>query len=372
MELAGTADLLLHTGHVPEWLLNRMGKMASAIAAVIVEDFGPAELLRRIGDPLWFQSFGCVLGFDWHSSGLTTVVCGVLRDSLDFMRHGVAAVGGKGLKSRSVPEGLRSTGLDEDMVMKLEKASRLSAKVDNNALQDGYNLYQHTLFFTERGEWAVVQQGLNRAVGYARRYHWIGENIKSFVQEPHSGILGERGEKLVLNMVSHNSREAQRASLDLIREGPSRLVRILNTAINRQTSLDIYLDNIKVENIPFHLRLPRRINWDLVRRLYEAELDSYEELIGFQGVGASTVRALALVSSIIYGSRLDWSDPIRYSFAVGGKDGVPYPVSRRRIDEVTAFLSGVVEKADVDHRLRKAALRKLYGMLEGRALKKFI
>jgi uncharacterized protein len=372
LELAGTADLPLHSGHVPEWLLNRMGKMASAIAAVIVEDFGPEELLRRIGDPLWFQSFGCVLGFDWHSSGLTTVVCGVLRDSLDITRHGVAAVGGKGLRGRSVPQALRSTGLDEDKAVKLEKASRLSAKVDNNALQDGYSLYQHTLFFTERGEWAVVQQGLNHAVGYARRYHWIGENIRSFVEEPHSGILGDRCENLVLNMVSHNSCEAQRASLDLIKEGPTRLIRMLNIAISRQASLDVYLDNVKVENIPFHLRLHRRINWDIVRRLYEAELDSYEELIGFPGVGASTVRALALVSSIIYGSRLDWSDPIGYSFAFGGKDGVPYPVSGRRIDEVTAFLAGVVEKADVDHGLRRAALKRLYVMMAGRALKKFI
>ncbi|MEM1945096.1 MAG: DUF763 domain-containing protein [Nitrososphaerota archaeon] len=362
MPLSGTADLPLHSGHVPEWLLDRMRKLASAIVEVIAEEYGPATLLLRLGDPLWFQSFGCVLGFDWHSSGLTTVVCGVLRDSLTFERHGVAAVGGKGLMARRIPKSLSSSGLDEGMVASLERASRLSAKVDNNALQDGYNIYHHTLFFTEGGDWTVVQQGLNTSLGYARRYHWIGRSVKTFVEEPHSGISGDRHEERVLNMVSRHSAEARKASLDLIAECPERLQRLVNMVHSHQTTLDPLGDKTLFNTT--HISMPRKINWKVVRKLYDFRPASYEELIDFPGLGASTIRALALVASLVYGCQLDWRDPVKYSFAVGGKDGVPHPVSKRRMDEVTNFLAGVLEKVDVGRETRLQCLRKLHRLSE--------
>ena len=336
--------------------------MASAIVAVICEDYGPSEFLKRLGDPLWFQSLGCVLGFDWHSSGLTTVVCGVLRDSLELSRHGVAALGGKGLASRAIPEKIGLAGLDEEEARQVIYASKISSKVDNNALQDGYKIYHHTVFFTEKAEWAVVQQGLNQDCGYARRYHWVGESVRSYVLEPHSGISGDRYEAAVLNMVSRQSLDAQKASLDVVAEGPARIQRLLSTVIQRQTTLENFETVHPRMHTALHVKLPRRINWDVVRRLYDVRPASYEELLLFQGVGAATVRALALISCLIYGVELDWRDPIKYSFAVGGKDGVPYPVSRRRMDEVIEFLEGVLERTAVESSTRREALRRLYGL----------
>ncbi|HDD42720.1 MAG: DUF763 domain-containing protein [Thaumarchaeota archaeon] len=365
MKLSGVSYLPLHGGKAPAWLMARMKPMAAAIAKVIVEDYGRRELLRRISDPYWFQSFGCALGFDWHSSGLTTTVVGALREALRLDEHGVAVAGGKGIMSKRIPERLTSLGLDEDKVFKLLRASRLTAKVDNAVLQDGYQIYHHAIIFTEEGDWAVIQQGMNPDRGYARRYHWLGERVECFVVEPHSGIASAKREGFVLNMVSRRSEEARRASVDLVSENPSRLVRMINLISRRQETLTaILMDEKEAEPkpLPSRLEMPRRIDWKAVKRAYDLKPKNYEELVEIRGIGPSTLRALALVSALIYGVRIDWRDPVKFTFAVGGKDGVPYPVSRRTYDQAISFMQQVLEEAEIGREEKKAALRRLLSL----------
>ncbi|MEM1655451.1 MAG: DUF763 domain-containing protein [Nitrososphaerota archaeon] len=362
VKLSGVTDLPLHEGRAPAWLMARMKKMAYAVVKVIVDDYGRREFLRRLSDPYWFQSFGCALGFDWHSSGLTTTVVGALREALSLKVHGVAVAGGKGSMSRRVPEQIMGSGLDEDKAARLIRASRLAAKVDNAVLQDGYQIYHHAIIFTEDGEWAVIQQGMNPDRGYARRYHWLGERVKCFVVEPHSAIASVRREKAVLNMVSRESEEARRASVDLASEKPSTLIRLLNIAARGQETLTAFIGDemdLQVTRLPSFLKMPRRIDWNAIRRAYELRPRSYEELVEIRGIGPSTIRALALISALIYGARIDWRDPVRFTFAVGGKDGVPYPVSRRTYDEAISFMQQVLEEAELGSDEKKEALRRL-------------
>ncbi len=362
----GVAELPLHSGHVPSWLIEKMKKLADAIVKVIVESYNTEEFLKRVSDPFWFQSFGCVLGFDWHSSGLTTVVTGVLRESLSLDKHGVMVAGGKGLKSKKVPDDLKSALLmyrfDEGMIERLLRASRLSAKVDNTLVQDGYELYHHAIFVNEKGKWAVVQQGMNISDEYARRYHWLGESVKSFVIEPHYSIISDNVSSVVLNMTSRKCENVRKVSIDLVCESPSKLIRIFNT-LNKQESLTKWLDEETgkpmIEKIPAYLRMPKKVNWDLLRKVYELKPRNYEELVEIRGVGPSTVRALALIATLIFGAEIDWKDPVKYSFAVGGKDGVPYPVSRRTIGKATRFLREMIDAADLEREAKKEALRRL-------------
>ncbi len=362
MRISGVSDLPLHGGRAPAWLMARMKPMASAIVKVIVEDYGRRELLNRISDPYWFQSFGCALGFDWHSSGLTTTVIGAMREALSLEEHGIAVAGGKGSLSRKVPEQIMSLGLDEDKMFKLIRASRLTAKVDNAVLQDGYQIYHHAIIFTEDGDWAVIQQGMNPDQGYARRYHWLGERIECFVVEPHSGIASVRRESLVLNMVSRKSEEARKASVDLVSENPGKLIRLINLISRKQETITAALtgeDEIRLDVLPSRLKMPRRIDWRAVKKAYDLKPRNYEELVEIRGIGPSTLRALALISALIYGVRIDWRDPVKFTFAVGGKDGVPYPVSRRTYDQAISFMQQVLEETDLGREEKKAALRRL-------------
>lgn len=362
VRLSGLTDLPLHEGKAPAWLMARMRKMAYAIAKVIVDDYGKRELLRRLGDPYWFQSFGCVLGFDWHSSGLTTTVTGALREALSLEVHGVTVAGGKGSMSRRVPEQIMRSGIDEDKAAKLIRASRLSAKVDNAVLQDGYQIYHHVIIFTEDGEWAVIQQGMNPDQGYARRYHWLGESVECFVVEPHSAIASMRKERAVLNMVSRESEEARRVSVDLISERPSNLIRLLNIAARRQETLTAFTEDeigIQVRKLPSFLRMPRRIDWNAIRRAHDVRPRNYEELVEIRGIGPSTIRALALISALIYGVRIDWRDPVKFTFTVGGKNGVPYPVSRKTYDEAISFMHQILEETELGSDEKRAALKRL-------------
>ncbi len=360
MRISGTSDLPLHGGRAPYWLMARMKPMASAVVKVIVNDYGPREFLRRVGDPYWFQAFGCALGFDWHSSGLTTTVVGALRESLRLEEHGVAVAGGKGKLSRRVPEEVLKVGLDEDKATKLVRASRLTAKVDNAVLQDGYTIYHHAIIFTENGDWVVVQQGMNPEIGYARRYHWLDEKVESFVVEPHSGIASTRKENVVLNLVSRKSEETRKTSIDLVSENPNRLIRLLNLTIRKQETLTALIEEeAPLKKIPSHLDMPKRIDWGAVKRAYDVKPRNYEELIEIRGIGPSTVRALALISALIYGSKVDWKDPVKFTFTVGGKDGVPYPVARRTYDRAIRFMQQVLEEAEIGREEKKKALKKL-------------
>ncbi len=355
MRLSGTADLPLHTGRAPRWLFSRMVRLSEAIADHIVEEYGSEELLRRLSSPRWFQALACAIGFDWHSSGSTTTTMGALKLALSPERHGICVAGGKGERALRTPAEIRercSMLKSGELAASLERASRLSAKVDSSCLQDGYRLYHHTIAFTLSGEWCVVQQGMNQR--YARRYHWCSESLESFTRAPHTGIASQRFESRVLNLVSADSEELRKGCVDLVAEGPARLRRMLCA---QQTLTGE------------HLRLPARHllhasdlserSWRALARLHEVQPESYEELVATPGVGAKTLRALALLSELIYGTPADWKDPAKYSFAHGGKDGTPYPVSRATYDRSITILREAIEEAKLGSKEKKQAIMRL-------------
>lgn len=367
MRRTGSAELPLHYGHVPGWLLDKMRNLSAAILEVIVREFGTDEVLRRLADPYWFQSFGCVIGFDWHSSGLTTVVTSVLRDVLSMDDHGIALAGGKGSASRRTPSKIielgELAGLSPFTINALRRASKLSAKVDNAVLQDSYQIYHHAFVMNERGQWAVVQQGINTEIGTARRYHWIGEGLKTFVEEPHTGIAGEERRDIVLDLTSAKSRGAREASVSVAREDPHKVLRLVNEVRLKQGSLDRWLHAETESPLDLRsircLRMPRRVNWKALKELYETEPRGYEEMIEIRGVGPGVIRALALIGTLVYGEEPSWQDPARFSFAVGGKDGVPFPVDKKAMDGATEFLKQSLLGAEVTRRDKAQALRRL-------------
>jgi len=361
MGKVGVANLPLHPGKAPPWLFKRMTKLASCIVKVIVDEYGTPALLEKVSDPYWFQAFGCVLGFDWHSSGLTTVTGGAMKEALNFDDHGLAVAGGKGRASRKTIQDLEAIGAKADLgtqgVQGLQWSSRMCAKVDSAALQDGHQLYYHIMLVASDGEWAVVQQGLDDSTGYARRYHWLSDGLDSYIVEPHEGIIGER-RPLVLDMTAKASIPCQRASVDLVNDGPNRLMSMLKEPVmKKQSTLEEFLPP---SERPALLTMPKSINWNLVRQLYEFHPKGYEDLLAFKGVGPSTVRALALISEVVHGTPPSFRDPVKFSFAVGGKDGVPFPVDRKAYDRSIDVLregiedsrAGDNEKLDAVKRLR--------------------
>ncbi len=365
MQRTGVANLPLHPGKAPRWLFTRMVGLSKAILDVLVIEYGSEEVLKRLSDPFWFQALSCVLGFDWHSSGTTTVTCGALKEAIKPEEHGIAIAGGKGKVSRKTPREIEEMAtafsLSSKTIDTLKSSSRLAAKVDNTALQDGYQLYHHVFFFSENGKWVVVQQGMNNKNSYARRYHWFSDHIKSFVVEPHNAIVGDYKEEIVLDMTSRYSEETRKTSLDLVKGNPYNLRRDWELLIKnrKQTSLDLWIFNRNVVSRPEVLDMPRNINWSLMKHIYDFQPQNYEELISIKGVGPSTVRALALVSDLIYGTKPSWKDPVKYSFAVGGKDGVPYPVDRKTMDESIEVLKKSIEEAKIGQNDKLRALRRL-------------
>src|SRR5215210_150267 len=348
----GTAQLPLHGGKAPAWLFSRMIRLSREITTHIVAEFGPDEMLRRLSDPFWFQAFGCVLGFDWHSSGVTTTVTGALKEGIRGIEHELKfyAGGGKGAASRKTPAEITAAcdRLSID-ARPLVYASRMSAKVDSAAVQDGYQLYHHAFFFTPSGGWCVVQQGMNDANGMARRYHWLSTAVRSYVNEPHAAICAE-AESPTLNLVADESEAVRSASAELSRQQPS-----------------VVLSALK--DIPA-LTMPRRhavliadVNPQYLQKIllktYDRAPENFETLLGMQGVGGRTLRALALVSEIIYGTPASTRDPARFSFAHGGKDGFPYPVDTGTYDKTVEVLRAAVTKAGIDRSERVAALKRL-------------
>jgi hypothetical protein len=370
MKRTGTAELPLHGGSAPAWLLTRMRGLASPILAIIVDTYGADELLRRLAQPAWFQALGCVLGFDWHSSGVTTVLTGVLK-SVMKPELGITVAGGKGKRSRMAPAEIREIGrefqLGEEQVDGLVRASRLSAKVDNTAIQSGHTLYHHAFFITEEGRWAVVQQGMDPDHRTARRYHWLSEHVLAFTDAPHDAIVGETVEDRVLDMTAHESGESRRVSVDLVREGIAPLrSAFLELRKGPQKTLDSWTLTEgprpltgRVVDADLILRMPRSINWDALERAYELQPRNYDELLAVQGVGRAAIRGLALVSEMVYGAEPSWRDPVRYSFAYGGKDGVPRPVDRRAMDESIEFLRRAVDEARLGRDEKLSAFRRL-------------
>lgn len=384
----GRADLPLHGGHCPPWLFARMRALAAAIAEVVVAEFGPPEFLRRLSDPIWFQAFGAVLGFDWHSSGLTTVVCGALKEGTADRQAdlGLFFAGGKGPASRRTPAEIAAAGERHGLaagLAELERASRLAAKVDSAAVQDGFGLYHHFFAFDRSGRWAVVQQGLRPDAALARRYHWLGEAVADFTREPHAGVVGPAATGPVLNMVAHDSAGARAASLDLTRQPVAEVLRDLAhlrqlearaarmaeaAASGGRGPLPLSLfggtaplapgADTLVLGRPHPIPNAGRID-AVLARLYERRPEEYADLLLTPGVGPATVRALAMVAEVAYGAPPARSDPVRYAFAHGGKDGHPFPVRRADYDRTVAVLETALRRARVGQADQLAALRRL-------------
>lgn len=343
----GTAYLPLHYGNAPRWLFNRMVDLSGAISEFIITEYGQQEFLKRISDPCWFQAFGCVLGFDWHSSGLTTTTCGALKISLNNnFNLGIKVCGGKGKTSRKTPDEIKSIGagfgLSTNKIDKLVYASKMSAKVDTSCVQDDYQLYHHCFFVSEKGEYAVVQQGMSDNNSTARRYHWLNET--NFVDNPEENIAGEEKKEEVLNLVSESSKETRKISTDLIKENPEKLLKM-------PLHHPIYKNDLAKRDLT------------ALKKAYELQPKNYEELVALHGMGPKKLRALALISNLIYGSDLDWEDPIRFSFAHGGKDGFPFPVHKKLYDENIDFLKNAIADSKIENKEKQKALKRLTDLI---------
>ena len=368
MQRTGVAKLPLHYGKAPRWLIVRMRKLAREIVTIIVDEYGTGDFLKRLSDPFWFQALGCVLGYDWHSSGVTTVVTGVLKQAVVPEEHGVAVCGGKGRLSRQAPLEIgvvgERFGFSTDKIDALRYASKMSAKVDNTAIQAGYQLYHHAFFVAEDGRWVVIQQGMCPKDRTARRYHWLSDNVRNFVVEPHKAIVGDARREVALNMTAKESEGCRKASVDVAKEKPRRIMRmIMSVRPAYQRSLQEWMSK-KAETgwkeYPIDvLSMPRNLNWKALQQVYEFQPQNYEELLKVKGVGPATVRGLALIAELIYGEKPSWKDPVKYSFAYGGKDGVPYPVNRRAMDESIRILRRAIEEAKIGDKEKVRSLQRL-------------
>jgi len=387
MPRTGTADLPLHTGKAPKWLFDRMSRLAPAIVEALVLEKGPGFVLERLSDPFWFQAFGCVLGFDWHSSGVTTTVCGALKVGLAGRETdtGIWVAGGKGAQSRNTPAELERfahrIGLDPQPLV---YASRMAAKVDSAAVQDGHQVYQHSFFLTREGRWAVVQQGMRIQSGSARRYHWLGTRVDDFVNEPHAAVCADASEQGVLNLVASESAGSRSAIHRLTQEKPEHVLNEVkripeaHAANPASAPLRLFADPEPYAAMPESaavdpesLRMPRRhpvvVREDVdPKRLatvllgtYARGANNFEQVLGTPGLGAKSLRALALVAELLYGEKASTRDPARFSFAHGGKDGTPFPVDRKTYDQSVEWLRGALERAKMGRSDRIAALKRL-------------
>lgn len=344
----GHADLPLHYGTVPPWLAQRMMQLGGAIVESIIMEYGRTALLQRMSDPFWFQSLGCVLGMDWHSSGITTSVMNALKKAINKRSHdlGIYVCGGRGNASRQTPDELLNiadrTGLNGN---ELVKASRLSAKVDNTAIQDGFQLYLHSFIVTKEGEWAVVQQGMNQNERMARRYHWMSAAVKSFTEEPHTSIYG-KNQGLILNLTDKNAQPLKRGILDLTRENPDKLIKEISLIMPRQH--EVKAKDVNLKRLGATLALA-----------HNTDITDIESLLLLQGVGPRTIQSLTLVSEVIHGTPSRFSDPARFSFAHGGKDGHPFPVPTSVYDETIEIFDRSIHLAKLGDKEKSEALRNL-------------
>lgn len=349
MKRSGYADLPLHGGHVPTWLAERMTTLGGAIIEAIALDYGRSEVLKRLSDPNWFQSFGCVLGMDWHSSGITTSVMGALKTALNPKAHelGIYVCGGRGKHSRKTPDELMRiadrTGLNG---RELVRYSKLTAKIDNTAIQDGYQLYLHGFVVTQDGEWAVIQQGMHKYNGTARRYHWHSSQLQSFINTPHTAVSGTN-QGMILNLTATDAEKTREGITEIAHEDPGRMVSEIQRIIMPRHH-EVHARDIDLKRLGSVLALAQN----------REQLD-FESLLMLQGMGPRTLQSLTLVSEVIYGTPSRFKDPARYSFAHGGKDGHPFPVPTHVYDETIEFTRTAIEKAKLGFSERKYALQKL-------------
>ena len=366
----GVANLPLHTGNCPRWLFPGMVKLSKAISNVLIDEFGHQEFLRRLSNPYWFQALGCVIGFDWHSSGLTTTTLGALKEALNKENLGIYFAGGKGKTSRKTLEEINNTKfpLSDLKIEKLKYSSRMSAKVDSSLLQDGYNLYHHSFIFDEEGDWCVVQQGMSDEAGYARRYHWLSDNVASFVNEPHNAICCDTKAN-TLDMTSKENRNIQKTSLDIANDNPANIKKYFNRIIKNhftQRTLAEFSGIEKELSMPsrhYIIDMDKR-NIETLKKAYEIQPRNYEELAAIKGVGPKTIRSLALVSELVYGEEISWKDPVKYSFAHGGKDNIPYPTDMELMDNNAELLGNAIKEAKLGDKDKINAIRRLHNFYQ--------
>lgn len=349
MKRSGIADLPLHGGRVPEWLASRMTLLGTAITESVVHHYGPSEFLTRLSDPFWFQALGSVMGMDWHSSGITTSVMGALKRGINPRAAdlGLYICGGRGRHSRRTPDELRAladrTGLDGD---ELVRTSRLTARVDNNAIVDGFQIYLHTFVVTPAGEWAVVQQGLNEASGTARRYHWHSQSVRDFVAAPHTAIVGESA-GTIANLVDIDAGPAQRAMLATVRESPDKVLADVRRLVMPRHH-DVRVADVDTKRLGAVLAVA-----------YEQNLRDFASLLLVEKLGPRTLQSLALVAEVVHGTPTRFADPARFSFAHGGKDGHPFPVPLHTYDETIAVLRRSLDAAKVGHTDKAGGMKRL-------------
>lgn len=344
----GTADLPLHYGTVPPWLAQRMSLLGGAIAEAIIIEYGRPALLRRLSDPFWFQSLGCVLGMDWHSSGITTSVMNALRKAINYRSEelGVYICGGRGKFSRETPNQLLEvadkTGLNGN---ELVRCSKLAAKVDNTAVQDGFQLYLHTFVVTKEGDWSVIQQGMNPNERMARRYHWLSSSLRSFMEEPHTSVCG-RNQGLILNLTDKLATPTKEGIVELTKETPDKLMREVSIILPNHH--EVREEDVNLKRLGAALLLA-----------HETNVSDMESLLLLEGVGPRTLQSLTLVSEVIHGTPSRFSDPARFSFAHGGKDGHPFPVPTSVYDETVEVFDKAIRQARLGDKEKSDALKNL-------------
>ncbi|HXQ70587.1 MAG TPA: DUF763 domain-containing protein [Pyrinomonadaceae bacterium] len=349
MKRSGTADLPLHGGRVPQWLAQRMTTLGTGITEAIVHDYGTSGFLSRLSDPFWFQAFGAVMGMDWHSSGITTSVMGALKRGLAPRANelGLYICGGRGRFSRNTPNELRllgeHRGFDADSFV---RTSKLTARIDNNAIADGFQIYLHNFVVTADGEWAVVQQGLNDRSGLARRYHWHSASVRDFVTEPHTGIVGEN-QGTIMNLVDPNAKPAQAALLEIAQERPEKTLQAARH-LKLPTHHDVRAKDVDLKRLGVVLAVA-----------YERDLHDFAELLLLENLGPRTLQSLALVAEVVHGAPSRFSDPARFSFAHGGKDRHPFPVPLKTYDESLNVLRKGLDAARVGDKEKLDGFRRL-------------
>jgi hypothetical protein len=376
----GIATFTLDYGKCPAWLFERMKKLGREMAQVIVTEYGPEEFIKRLADPVWFQSLGTVLAFDWNASGLTTILTAALKEALrgEEEKLGIFICGGKGKTSRKTPEQIKNWGenlnLGQNKVSNLVYNSKMAAKVDSSLVQDGFQIYHHSFFFTKSGAWTVVQQGMNVARQTARRYHWFSENIKDLVCEPHSGISSE-SKVPTLNLVAQQSHNARQISTELVQNGYNilmkdiKLLRRNSSVLHKMAQLRLgeekltllHLQNKEFIWHPVALEdfSKSRYLEKILAKVCGNKPENYEKLLSTEGVGPKTIRALALVSEVIYGAKPSYEDPARYSFAHGGKDATPYPVDTKTYDRTIETMKKVVAKTKINLLEKQRIIKRL-------------
>jgi len=371
MNKAGMATLPLHGGKAPPWLFKRMVILGKPIFKILYDMEGSDGILRRLSDTYWYQGLGCILGYDWHSSGITTVLGAVLKNILTPKEHKIIVTGGKGKNSLKVKQELqenaKSLGYNEAEIENLKEISRLVAKIDNAAVQDGFSLYHHNMFVSENN-WAIIQQGMDEQVNKARRYHWLSENVANFLDNPHSDIKSEVIKDKVLNMASKDSQNSRKVSLELISEGSNRIKRYLNyLKDSNQKNLDDFINPTNPNNsdhiikIPhLNMPIPFKLKWERVDMAKNLALNDYTDLLKIHGLGSGIIRALALISEFIWGEPPSWKDPAKYAYAVGGKDGIPYKVNLRRMEQCAEILENAINLAKMDNKNKLEALKRLH------------